>query len=229
MSGPVDAAAMPAPTHAADAPSRRRRVSRVLVPLGFLVTALVIPAFTRQWDDRQKAQELKASLVRRMAAATTSALVSHGDVTFGKGPDSLVLPPSSSALTSTVKDWERSSFAIESELSTFLGQGVLERWQAYNTQMELFFIVLGNPTDEKNVEELALRLGYSPGQAASKAQDAVSTGLGANTIREQEYIDFNTALVGSEQDVARAVLVSHVNGYSTDFADFLRDLRPPWP
>jgi hypothetical protein len=201
----------------------------VLVPLGVVVTALVIPAFTRQWDDRQKAQELKASLVARMAAATTGALVSHGEVTFGKGPDSLVLPPSSSALTATVKDWERESFAIRSELSTFLGHGVLQKWQAYATQMDLFFIVLGNPTDEKSVQQLALQLGYSPQQAASKAQDVVSTGLGASAIRQQEYLDFKTALVSSEEDVARSVLVSHVNGYSTNFSDFVRNLRPPRP
>jgi hypothetical protein len=46
---------------------RRLRVSRkaVLIPLLTVVLgAWLIPAFTRQWDDRQKARALQASVAR---------------------------------------------------------------------------------------------------------------------------------------------------------------------
>src|SRR4051794_19460716 len=49
--------------------------SLVVTVLGVALTAWLLPAFTRQWDDRQKAQELKASIASQIAAATADALV----------------------------------------------------------------------------------------------------------------------------------------------------------
>jgi hypothetical protein len=67
----------PGPSATADvsansaAPRRRWRIptSIVVTFLGIALTAWLLPAFTRQWDDRQKANELKARLVQEIAAA----------------------------------------------------------------------------------------------------------------------------------------------------------------
>src|SRR5690348_1063391 len=63
----------------ADAVAGKRR--RLRVPTSLLVTLLGIalsawlaPAITRQWEDRKKAQELKASLIAEMAVANARAL-----------------------------------------------------------------------------------------------------------------------------------------------------------
>ncbi len=43
--------------------------------LGIALTDWLLPAFTRQWDDRQKARELKAAVITQVAAATAAQLV----------------------------------------------------------------------------------------------------------------------------------------------------------
>jgi hypothetical protein len=56
--------------------SWRRRVPTALLVtlLGIGLTAWILPAFTRQWDDRQKAHELKAAIVAESASATANVL-----------------------------------------------------------------------------------------------------------------------------------------------------------
>jgi hypothetical protein len=43
------------------------------VVLSALLSLWLIPAFTRQWDDRQKAHDLKAALIAEMATASAQA------------------------------------------------------------------------------------------------------------------------------------------------------------
>jgi hypothetical protein len=49
--------------------------SVILTLLGIALTAWLLPAFTRQWDDRQKERELKAALVSDIASATAETLI----------------------------------------------------------------------------------------------------------------------------------------------------------
>jgi hypothetical protein len=82
----ASASAEPRSTPAAEAAERKRRLrlptTVAVTVLGIALSAWLIPAFTRQWDDRQKARELKASLVTEMAAATAAALTSGKDGLF---------------------------------------------------------------------------------------------------------------------------------------------------
>jgi hypothetical protein len=62
--------------------ARKRAWWRLKIPttvivtlVGIALTAWLLPAFTRQWDDRQKAQALKADLATQIAAATSQTLV----------------------------------------------------------------------------------------------------------------------------------------------------------
>ena len=57
---------------------RRVPTSLVVTLIGIALTAWLLPAFTRQWDDRQKAHELKASIVTDMASATAQ-MVGEGE------------------------------------------------------------------------------------------------------------------------------------------------------
>jgi hypothetical protein len=54
---------------------RRVPTSLIVTLLGIGISAWLIPAFTRQWDDRQKALELKVAVVAQIASATSQALV----------------------------------------------------------------------------------------------------------------------------------------------------------
>ena len=59
------------------APRRRWKVptSIVVTFLGIALTAWLLPAFTRQWEDRQKSRELKADLIAQMSAATVKSVL----------------------------------------------------------------------------------------------------------------------------------------------------------
>src|SRR5690242_11337061 len=69
-----------APAAGAAVEKKRRLLRRVptallVTLLGIALTAWLLPAFTRQWDDRAKARELKASLASDIAAATARAII----------------------------------------------------------------------------------------------------------------------------------------------------------
>jgi hypothetical protein len=53
---------------------RRIPTPLIVTLLGIGLTAWLLPAFTRQWDDRQKAHEIKAALAFQIAAATADAV-----------------------------------------------------------------------------------------------------------------------------------------------------------
>jgi hypothetical protein len=81
------------PAEAGDAAGKKRLLRRVptslvVTLLGIALTAWLLPAITRQWNDRQKAHELKAAVVAQIAAATARALTGGEDILRSPGrPD----------------------------------------------------------------------------------------------------------------------------------------------
>src|SRR4051812_20833160 len=53
---------------------RRVPTSLIVTLLGIALTAWLLPAIARQWDDRQKAHEIQAGLITDMASATARVL-----------------------------------------------------------------------------------------------------------------------------------------------------------
>src|SRR3982751_5368573 len=86
---------------------RRLPTSLVVTLLGIGLTAWLLPALTRQWDDRQKAQEVKAALVREMAGASARVIVGS------RHPIIRAAPGSQLALEKTLDDWELAGVEIE--------------------------------------------------------------------------------------------------------------------
>jgi hypothetical protein len=111
---------------------RRRKVpvSAVVTFVGIALTAWLLPAFTRQWDDRQKAQELKAGIVADMAAATARALVG-GEAIWAE-------PPRKVNRDEIADDWARSSLSIEARLRAYLPPRIVAAWQIYTWMVDRF-------------------------------------------------------------------------------------------
>src|SRR4051812_9873136 len=63
----------------------RLPTSVVVTLLGVALTAWLLPAFTKQWDDRQKAHELKTAIVTDIASATAGAMIGGEAIWSGKG------------------------------------------------------------------------------------------------------------------------------------------------
>jgi len=62
----------------------RRQWSRVKIPtsvvvtaVGIALTAWLLPAFTRQWDDRQKEHELKTALIAEVGSTSEGKVTAH--------------------------------------------------------------------------------------------------------------------------------------------------------
>ena len=96
----------------------------ILVTLvGITLSAWLLPAFTRQWDDRQKSQQLKAVLVTDMASATAEAVSSGG---AGSGD------PLNRQGRVTARRWWARSLEIDARLQAQFGNSVVTGWEIYS-------------------------------------------------------------------------------------------------
>jgi len=73
---------------------------------------------TKQWDDRQKARELKAGLVESINIATVTAITNSLTLTTSR-PDPIL------------NRWLLSSGVIEAKIRAYFPQELLARWRAF--------------------------------------------------------------------------------------------------
>jgi hypothetical protein len=136
----MDPATKPAESEEGASPRRRfwRRIPTPLLVtlIGLVLSAWLLPAITRQWDDRQKAHELKSAVVADMAAANAQALI--GGEGNWKPPDPRKdqviaggqLPPAAKARLGY--DWSLASLRIEARLRAYFPNHVVQAWQIYS-------------------------------------------------------------------------------------------------
>ena len=123
-----------APTEHPVEPEKKKRLFRriptslLVTTLGIALTAWLLPAFTHQWDDRQKERELKAAIVADMAASTSRALVG--------GEAIWVTPPRKANRAELADDWARSSLAIEARLRAYFPGRTVTAWQIYTWMID---------------------------------------------------------------------------------------------
>lgn len=195
-------------------PHRERRPrhvpTSVLVTFaGIALTAWLLPAFTRQWDDRQKAQELKAAIVADMASATARALVG-GEAVWAD-------PPRKVDRAKIADDWARSSLAIEARLRAYLPERIVTAWQIYTWMVDRFTgggraqaQAALNSADLSLHGEPPIRLDSGAARAAAhvlnigRLQGLVSTGP---SFEANERLE-KSALIGIEQDALEPYLES---------------------
>src|SRR5262245_28789084 len=98
---------------------RRVPTSLIVTVVGIALTAWLLPALTRQWDDRQKAHELKVALVSEMSLATAEALTDGRDTLFrrsnveqSKFTKRLGIVP----MTAVERNWSIASLQLQSKL-----------------------------------------------------------------------------------------------------------------
>jgi hypothetical protein len=249
------------PETAADAtpaPAERSRF-RLRVPkallltvLGFALTAWLVPAMTRQWDDRQKEHELKAGVVADMGAVSARALLGGEAVWSGD------LPTARERKT-VEDDWELSTLALEARLRSYFSRSVVRGWEVYAWAVDRFMnshspsasaalqdaVESGAPLDPRVADAmarlLALRL-VGPGPSFGKsATTPISDSTNIPRLRRllspelQRYEEtfayakwtaIEKHLLAVEQAVADQVLDGHAAGFSTTPRDLMHDLLP---
>ena len=126
-------------------PARERRRIRVptsvLVTLaGIALTAWLLPAFTRQWDDRQKAHDLQAEIVAAMASATAQAIVQTDRA-------ETVAQNRAVARRQTADAWLLARLALEARLRAYFPAEVVASWNVYSSFVDMLVGVSEDQAD----------------------------------------------------------------------------------
>jgi hypothetical protein len=238
----------PATSEAASEP-RKRSWWRVKIPTGVIatlagvaLTAWLLPAFTRQWDDRQKAHELKATLATEVAVATAKS------ITRSREELAIVLAKPNGgegmfegAYTRLAASWLADSIEIEAKLRAYFESPELfAQLHAYNATMQTLFLLATDPWTMWD---------YSHGEDSNEfaSKNARQLGITTRELRDDlQYLTGNTSytfsapggandyiftkiangVLAKEQALARSISAAHADGYSTTTRDLLHDLLP---
>ena len=200
----------------------------VVTVIGALLSAWIIPAVTRQWQDQQKVRELKASLVTRIGRDTTEALVKSDFVSYGRfggARQASGAPPFSDDQFNALDiAWRQNSEEIEGLLAVYFPRQV-EEWHRYATLVKNTYFLL-RPRDylraatlnallrrgDASPEQVQLLMPWFIQQPGSDARDA--------------YYLVSQRLLDEKRKLTSDILHAHAMGYSQGPADFLHDLLP---
>ena len=98
--------------------------SLLVTVIGIALTAWLLPAITRQWDDRQKAHDLQAGLVADIASATGHALVTANRADSLRPNHAIVGQQAATA-------WLLASIPLEARLRAYFPSEVVAAWNVY--------------------------------------------------------------------------------------------------
>jgi hypothetical protein len=252
------AVAEPPTDAAAAAPAKRSRF-RLRVPravlltvLGFALSAWLLPAMTRQWDDRQKEHELKVGVVSDIASVSARALLS-GEAVWG-------LQATARERKQFEKEWKLSSLGLEARLGAYFAPSVVGSWEIYAWAVDRFIdarspsasaalqdaVRPGAPPLDPHVADavaqlLAMRRDGRGPSFRKSATTPISDGINIPRLRKMlspelehyeqtapyaKWTAFEKQLLNVEQAVADQVLRSHATGFSTTPRDLMHDLLP---
>lgn len=249
-------------SEAADPAAARRSWRWMRIPKAVLVTLLglglsawLLPALTRQWDDRQREHELKAAIVADMASSSARALVG-GEAIWSERP-----------LTKQARErigdqWALSALEIEAKLRSYFPSSVVASWQVYSWAVDRFIdahhvsaaaalqdAVSRQTRLDSRVSDAAAQLlvlgentqSPAPRFVADTTTDKKNVRLLKRMLSSdieryrrkyeiQPIVARWTALekrvLGLEQAVAEQILGSNAAGFSTTSRDLLNDLFP---
>lgn len=241
------------------AASRLRRWTRipkaVLVSLlGLTLTAWLLPALTRQWDDRQREHELKAAIVADMASSTARALVGGEAIWSGR--------LAKQGRMRIGDEWALSALEIEAQIRSYFPSSVVASWEVYSWVVDRFIdadhvsawaalqdAVNSQVSLDSRVSDAAAQLLVLGENTIGPVPEFVAEGgtdkknvrqlkrmLSSDIARYREQHETQSTLatwtalerrvLGLEQAVADQILGSNAAGFSTTSRDLLNDLLP---
>lgn len=248
-------AAEAAPEAKAPVEKKRSLLHRIPTPLivtllGIALTAWLLPAFTRQWDDRQKSHELKSEIVSEIAASSAQALLG-GEAVWNKQRVNR---------RAVAERWSLANLKIQARLHAYFDQPIVDAWRVYAWMIARFAgsdppmaeegLLAAYPTAvyhsggqpahlsraaSANAKEVMLYAKFLPYIFASKhileqqAVDRLMQQLGISDPNEYipgHFRNVEYSLLLFEGEIVDEVLAAHVSGYSTTTHDLLHDLTP---
>jgi len=211
------AAAQTASTATRDAEAKPLRLPHVPTPivvavLGVVLGSWLLPAFTRQWDDRQKSGEVKAAVVAQIASATGRALLEVHQATTRPG-----LAPSSRQIPRAAQDWSVANMEIRAKLRAYFGAKAVDHWTLVSQYV----------TSSLSVAYRS-RAGDAviPNPWISRVRSHRLESLFDEFRRDRVFDALELAILGETESLTNGLLSMHVRGYSTTSRDLVADLFP---
>jgi hypothetical protein len=207
---------------------RRIPTSLLVTLLGIGLTAWLLPALSRQWDDRQQAHELQAALVSKMALASAKAFVAgHNAMLVRQSPEPAGRPGE--------EQWAIESFEIESRLRAYFSPAIVGSWNRYRTllsgaldtsyhRQSLLAISGGGPKPRRPYPAATFDLNQLQIVLSGDRDRFHAYAVNSPAFGRWGPLEYDLARL--ENQVARAVLAASPKGYSTTLGDFLHDLVP---
>jgi hypothetical protein len=225
---------------------RRHLPKLVVAVVGIALTAWLFPALTRQWDDRQKASELKAALVAQMSSDSGNALIGGQDILLSRR-NRTGLPEIRKEPTPE-RQWAIASSAIGAQIHAYFPSGILEAWKAYTILVD------------SALERMVYRPGFAQYFTISHAEPGIPDAqlpqwfafarhkyARLNThklfqspiqLNPRKFFQYRLGVLKQYQRVERHLFVmqrlitahllaANPTGYSVTFGDLLHDLRSP--
>jgi hypothetical protein len=197
----------------------------LMVLFGAAVSAWLIPAFTRQWQDRQKEREIKVALVSEISDSTSDALATSQYIANRAGEFD------QADYNRITLDWFQRSAQVEARLEAYFpGQALVGDWHDYSIVVENGLYLLTSEAGGKGVAADTVRKylesAGAPG-AASVNWDLLRGPLDLdNRDAVAAYTSVASALFDTGKILIRRILNANAEGFSTTRGDLVEDLTP---
>jgi hypothetical protein len=195
----------------------------ILITLfGAAVSAWLVPAFTRQYQDRQKEREIKVALVSAIGDSTSDALVTSQFVaaqTFPQGGQA--------EFNRLALEWARSSAEIEAKLEAYFPRSrVVREWREYATVVQqTFYLVTRDRGPRKNEAVRGVRAYLEPARSIDWSL-FLPTMRYADPNAFETYFSVSSQVLNRKAELIQEILDAHAQGFSTTSGHLVRDLVP---
>jgi hypothetical protein len=205
---------------AAAVEANSRRWPRIPTPIvvavvGVVLGSWLVPAFTRQWDDRQKAGELKALLVAEIASATGRALMDANEASVAP---TRAARSARSTFPLAGKEWSVANLRIRARLQAYFEPGAVEHWALVSQYVT---------STLSRAYRSAAGDAVIPNPWVSRRPSPRLAARFRQYLKNRHMIEgLEMEIILEEEKLMTSLLAMHVRGYSTTWRDFVSDLFP---
>jgi hypothetical protein len=205
--------------------------SVVVTLLGAALTVWLAPAFTRQWDDRQAARDLKARFAEDAVISAFQTIQDGARLADGNGGYNVIL-----------RRWKEAELKTKVKAKAYFAKSIVDGWQTAGQDVEYFLLVsqdvadvrvhAGDPrTDDLSdadwrYEQISRRLELlapTPEDADQAGSLLASDKASERAAGMERVVTWPFAKIEAAVD---ELLSAHPSGFSTTRGDFLGDLLP---
>ena len=191
------------------------------------ISAWLVPAFTRQWQDTQKEREIKVALVSDIGDSTSDALVTSQYVANQAFPGG----NGQAEYNRFSLEWARRSAQIEAKLRAYFpDDSLVDDWREYSIVVQNgFYLLTGGSGKAGAVHTVRQYLESTPGGsepiAGVKWKRLRSLNFNDQSAVD-DYVLVTGQLLDGKERLIRAILNANAEGFSTTGSDFIDDLTP---